>query len=315
MHEGSGSMRIAVAGIGGVGGYYGGMLARYYAIHDTIDVVFIARGEHLKQIQKNGLHLITGEGAFSAIPTLATDNPKDIGIFDLVLFCVKGYDLESCAELLKGNINEASIVISLLNGVDNAERLTHLLPGAKVLNGCVYISAHIAKPGVVRQTGGSCQLLFGAEDGRIHEFTDIETLLESANIQAELKQDIKTIVWEKYLFVSPLASATTYLGKAFGEIMADVASRRLLEGLMEEVALVAEAIGVEFSDGIIQESLNKISLFPYDTKSSMQLDFEKGKNTEIDTFTGYILTRGKELGINAPLHEKVYRKLLETVAV
>lgn len=307
-------MRIAIIGIGGVGGYYGGKLARHYANQDGIDVIFIAKGGHLKEIQKNGLRQITEEGTFTAIPTKATDKPAELGVFDLVLFCVKGYDLESVAEILKNNVNDRSIVISLLNGVDNAERLKRVLADAIVLNGCVYIGAHIVKPGVVRQAGGSCRLFFGPENRELADYRGIENLLRSANIKAEYREDIKNVVWEKYLFVSPLASATTFLGKTFGELMDDLESKELLEGLIKEVEIISRAQGVELPGDIIQKSLDKISLFPYGTKSSMQMDFEKGKNTEIDTFTGYVVSNGKECGIKAPLHEMVYDALLKKLA-
>ena len=308
-------MRLAVIGIGGVGGYFGGKLAYHYAQQKDIDVIFIAREKHLNRIQKNGLHLITEESVFNVFPTLAIDNPENTGIFDLVLFCVKGYDLESSAQLLKNNITNSSIVISLLNGVNNAERLSRIFPGVKVLNGCVYISSGIIKPGVVRQTGGPCQILFGAEDGKNNEFKKIENILRNADIKAELKSDIKTAVWKKYIFISPAASATTYLGKTFGEIMDDTASKKLLTELIEEVISITEATGVKFSNEIIHESLKKLSLFPYNTKSSMQLDFERGGKTELETFTGYIVNRGNELDIDTPLHKKVYRKLLKMLSI
>ncbi|MFH1489136.1 MAG: 2-dehydropantoate 2-reductase N-terminal domain-containing protein, partial [Pseudomonadota bacterium] len=116
-------MRIAVVGIGGVGGYFGGLLARYYGGREETGVVFIARGEHLRKIQEKGLELITRKVTFSAVPERATDRPKGCGIFDLVLFCVKSYDLDEAAHMIRGNVTKETVLISLLNGVDNAERL------------------------------------------------------------------------------------------------------------------------------------------------------------------------------------------------
>ncbi|MFC1815789.1 ketopantoate reductase family protein [Thermodesulfobacteriota bacterium] len=307
-------MRIDVVGIGGVGGYFGGKLARHYASDQEIEVIYIARGEHLRQIQMNGLQQITEEGQFTAFPTLATDNPENSGPFDLVLFCVKGYDLESSAALIKKNIGTSSIVISMLNGVDNVRPLTSMLPDARVLNGCVYIGAHIVKPGVVRQAGGSCQLLFGPDDGNLKGLNPIKSLLKRANINAVLQRDIQSAVWEKYLFVSPLASATTYLGQPFGEFVTNSESRKFLEGLMKEVVDIGSARGIEISDEMIQGALDKISFFPYDTKTSMQMDFENSRRTEIDIFTGYIVSSGKELGIQTPLHKKVYQKLKKSMS-
>lgn len=305
-------MRIAVIGIGGVGGYFGGKLARHYAAGRDIEIIFVARGEHLRQIQKNGLQQITEEGNFAAVPDRATDQPETCGHFDLVLFCVKGYGLESSAAQIKNNVDRTSTVITLLNGVDNVRPLKAVLPEARVLNGCVYIGAHIVKPGVVRQAGGTCQLLFGPEDGNIEGLSAIESVLKKAAIKASLTADIRTVVWEKYLFVSPLASATAYLKQPIGAFVEKSEKRDLLEGLMREIAEIGIAQGVGISEEMVQAALKKNALFPYDTKTSLQMDFESGRKIEIDIFTGYIVKKGKELGIPTPLHAKVYAKLIKT---
>jgi 2-dehydropantoate 2-reductase len=302
-------MRIAFIGIGGVGGYYGGTLARYFLSEDSVESIFVARGKHLERIRKKGLKLITTDGEFIATPTLAADNVENSGPIDLAVFCVKGYDLEQSAELCANNLARNSVVIPLLNGVNNAEKLETFLPECHILNGCVYISANIVEPGVVRQAGGSCQLFFGPDDGNIEDYVKIEKLFKEAGIKAELKTNIKEIVWEKYLFVCPLASVTSVLQQPFGAIMENKDNRELLEGLMREIEIIARAKEIPLSQDIVQVSLGKVSGFPYETKSSMQLDFEKGKKTEIEIFTGYVVKTGKELGINTPLHESIYSRL------
>ncbi|MDF1590469.1 MAG: 2-dehydropantoate 2-reductase [Desulfobacterales bacterium] len=303
-------MRIAVIGIGGVGGYFGGKLARHYTAGGDVEITFVARGAHLQQIQKNGLKQITAEGNFTAIPGRATDQPQTCGHFDLVLFCVKGYGLDGSAAQIKNNVDRTSTVITLLNGVDNVGPLKTALPEARVLNGCVYIGAHIVEPGVVRQAGGTCQLLFGPEDGNMEGLSAIETILKKAAIKASLTADIRTVVWEKYLFVSPLASATAYLKQPIGAFVEKSEKLDFLEGLMHEVAEIGIAQGVTISEEMVQAALKKNSLFPYDTKTSLQMDYESGRKIEIDIFTGYIVKKGKELGIPTPLHDKVYRKLI-----
>ncbi|MFX1466693.1 MAG: ketopantoate reductase family protein, partial [Promethearchaeota archaeon] len=116
-------MKIVIIGIGGVGGYYGGKLAQKYGSTGEHDIFFVARGEHLAEIRKNGLKVITQEeGEFTAIPTIATDDPKDLGLVDLVFFCVKTYDLETAAQQLIDNIHEKTVAITILNGVDNTDR-------------------------------------------------------------------------------------------------------------------------------------------------------------------------------------------------
>jgi 2-dehydropantoate 2-reductase len=302
-------MKIAIVGIGGVGGYYGGHLAKKYFGGDDVDVVFIARGDHLNKIKEKGLLLKTSKGEFAAFPELATDDPSGCGIFDVVLFCVKGYDLEKSAALLNPNIGVDTLTISLLNGVDNVERLRSVLTHGKVLNGCVYISSQVVAPGVVKQAGGSCKMFFGSDSTGKIDWRPLEEKLKNADIDAEYRTDITRVVWEKYLFISPYANATSYLNKSMGELVDTTEGKTLLESLLDEVLHVARAKGVAFDDNIREETLEKGRLFPRDTKTSMQIDFEKGKPAEIETFTGFIVKAGRAHGITVPYHEKVYQAL------
>lgn len=305
-------MKAAVVGIGGVGGYYGGKLAAKYANTAQHQIIFIARGEHLKAIQRQGLRLITVEGNFTAVPALATDHPPKAELFDLVLVCVKSYGLEEAARQIQGNLHDDSVIIPLLNGVNIAERLKAVLPKGRITSGCVYIGAHIAGPGEVRQVGGSCQLIFGpdrAED--VATYRPIEAFLREAGIKAELVDQIALPLWTKYIFIDPLAGLTSLLGKPFGAILGDSKDRALMQGLMKEVEVVARAQGVPFPDDIIEATTAKAASFPATTKTSMLLDFEKGGPTELDIFTGYMVAAGKKLGIPMPLHESVYAELLK----
>jgi len=305
-------MKVAVIGIGGIGGYYGGKLAAKYAGAGKHKIIFIVRGEHLKAIQRQGLRLMTVEGDLTAIPELATDNPRDAGLFDLVLVCVKSYGLEEAARRIKDNLHDESVVIPLLNGVNIAERLRAILPKGRILSGCVYISARIESPGVVRQVGGSCQLIFGPDRASdVETYRPIEAFLQEAGIKAELAGQVALPLWTKYIFIDPLAGLTSLLGKPFGAILDNPADRTMLEGLMKEVELVARAQGVPFPDDIVQATTAKAASYPATTKTSMLLDFENGRPTELDIFMGYMVAAGKKLGIPLPLHERVYIELLK----
>lgn len=305
-------MRAAVIGIGGIGGYYGGKLAVKYAGAADHQIIFIARGDHLKAIQSQGLRLTAVEGDMIAVPALATDNAQDAGPFDLVLFCVKSYGLEAAARQIKDNLHDETVIIPLLNGVDIADRLKAVLPRGLILSGCVYISARIEAPGVVRQVGGSCQLIFGPEQSaELETYRPIEAFLREAGIKAELVDRIALPLWTKYIFIDPLAGLTSLLGKPFGAILADPADRAMLEGLMKEVELVGRAQGVPFPEDVVEATAAKVASFPPSTKTSMLLDFEKSQPAELDIFMGYMVAAGKKLEIPLPLHEKVYAGLLK----
>jgi 2-dehydropantoate 2-reductase len=302
-------MRIGIVGIGGVGGYFGGKLAREYSPHGQHEIIFIARGEHLFAIKKNGLKLFTKEGDYVVRPTLATDNPAEAGVFDLVFFGVKSYSLTSSAKRISGNINKDTVVIPFLNGVNIAERLRKILPSADIIQGCVYISSFIEKPGVVRQAGGAGKLIFGTDDQSAKQYQYILDILLQAKINAELTDKISTALWTKYLLICPLAGLTTTTNKTFGEIMENAGLRERLKKMIKEVKSIANARKIELPEDIVDKTLESIGRFAYDTRTSMQMDRERGKDTEIDIFTNYIIKSGKELDIPTPLHDEIYAQL------
>jgi 2-dehydropantoate 2-reductase len=302
-------MKIAIVGIGGVGGYYGGLLAKRFFDDEDVEIVFIARGDHLEQIKKNGLNLITEKGTFIVRPDLATDNPTDCGIFDCVIFCVKAYGLEESAKLLSPSINENTVVISLLNGVDNADRLSAVLNKGKIFNGCVYIGAHIVRPGVVQQAGSLNKLFFGNESNDKIAANNIENILKEANIDAEFRMDIKNIAWEKYVLISAFATATTFLDETMRGVIDSKKGKGLLDDLLTEVLRVAEAKRIELPKNIRKEIIAKVSTFPPEIKTSMQMDSEKGNQTELETFTGYIVHEAGKHGVSVPTYKRIYAAL------
>ncbi len=308
-------MKIAVVGIGGVGGYYGGLLARRYSNEKDVEVVFIARGHHLEKIKTAGLRLISEKGEFVVTPDLAVDNPSGCGVFDLIIFCVKSYDLEKSATMFIPNINKNTIIITLLNGVDNVEKLQSILHDGIVLNGCVYIGVHIVEPGVVKQAGGTGKLFFGKESGHQVDGEQIENTLKRADIDVVYTEDIKRIVWEKFVFISPFANATTFLDKSIGEVLDNAEGKILLGALLDEVLQVADSQGVKFQGDIRAETIEKAGNFPREAKTSMQVDFEKGKTAELETFTGYIIREAKKYGLAVPNHKKVYDALKKLLPI
>jgi 2-dehydropantoate 2-reductase len=308
-------MKIAIVGIGGVGGYFGGKLALQYEPEDEHQIIFVARGPHLEKIKKTGLEVTTQEeGAFVARPAYATDNPEELGPLDVIILCVKGYGLDAAAQMMVKNIHDDTAIITVLNGVDNAERLKAILSKGNVLNGCVYISSRIASPGKIEQVAGPRTLIFGPEDGSIEPYKEIESVLQNAGIKATRSSNIQTDVWTKFVFMGPLAGITSMMDKPFGGIMEDKDNVKMTEGLMREVESLAKAQNVFLSDDVVEKSLALARNFPYETKSSLQLDFEKGNPSEIETFTGYVVKSGKASGITTPFHDQVYSALKEKEA-
>jgi len=302
-------MRVAIVGIGGVGGYYGGKLAYRFPAGSEHEILFLCRGAHLEVIRRSGLKLITRTGEFVAEPALATDDPAALGKGDAAIFTVKGYDLPQSARSMRPAMRPDTVVIPLGNGVDNDEILREGLQTGVILNGGVYISTHIEVPGTVEQTGGSCKLFFGPSGGDVEPFRPVEAMFKAAGIDATLSSDVRPDVWGKYIFIGPMSGVTSLYGLTLGQVLGDPEKKGMLAGLMREVESVARAQGVRLDEGIVEQALGKAASFPPDTKSSMQLDVERGRKTEVDTMLGYVVRKGTELCVPTPLHSRAYAEL------
>jgi 2-dehydropantoate 2-reductase len=301
-------MKIAIIGIGGIGGYIGSKLCSAYSVGSEHEIIFIQRGEHYRKIKDLGLIYI-GKDEIIIHPNKIYDSTENAGLFDLVFVNVKSRDLEETALSLKGNLHSKSIIITTLNGVNNASRLQVVLPETIILNGCIYVSSAIESPGIVRQIGGAGNLIFGPEKGEISPYAFIEKLLNDAGLKAILSSDIIKAVWEKYMLISSWASLSSKYALPIGAILADEVKRSELKLLLNEVFAVAKANNVGLSDDIIQKCLDRYAQLPYENKTSMQLDIEAGKKPEIDVLTKFIVESGKQLGIEVPGYCSVLQAL------
>ena len=304
-------IKIIILGIGGVGGYFGGLLAQKYAGSEAVEVYFVARGEHLKQIQAQGLTLVENGEKTIAIPFFATDNPAEIGVSDYIFICTKSYDLAQSAALLKPCINENTILIPLLNGVSSVEILENQLPNAIILEACVYIVAQIQTPGVIINGGYIQKIFFGKKNFQPEKLIELEKLLRAANIEATFAENIETLVWEKFIFISPIASATSYFDCFIGELLDNEERKNVLACLLTEVIQVTLAKGISIDSEIFAKTWQKMESLPAKNTSSMHNDYKNGKkNTEMESLTAYVLKIGKELGVETPTFARIYEALL-----
>jgi len=210
---------------------------------------------------------------------------------------------------MEGIVGENTFVLPLQNGVDKRGRMEKILDKGMALDGCVYMAVHIESPGVIRQSGDLRRLLFGREPRDVTRLEPLVALLKGAGINAELKADINLPVWSKYIMICSLAAATAYYRETVGSIMSDPDKRVFLQGLVAEVETVARLKGIGYPPDIVEKTMDIVSNFPDDTKTSMQRDFENGKPTELDIFSGAVVQMGMELGMDTPLHRKVYEAL------
>jgi 2-dehydropantoate 2-reductase len=303
---------IVTVGIGGVGGYFGGLLARHYR-GSKVTTTFIARGAQLRAIRENGLVLNTAEqSGLVCRPDQATDAIEQLDAPDLCLVCVKGYDLDQVSRQLAPLVTAGTVLMPLLNGVDICERIRRRVNSGIVLPACVYVSASIDRPGVVTQKGMAGLLICGRDpDHPEYDPSAVASFIEQGGISVRYAEDAYPAIWEKYLFIASFGLVTAWADRPFGAVLQDTELHGLVRAIMEEIRAVAAKKGVGLGEGIIQSSLEKAENFPFETKTSYQRDVEKGARNEGDLFGGTIVRLGKELGVPTPVTRRLYREIEE----
>ena len=301
--------RIGILGIGGVGGYFGGRLAGYYGPENDVQIIFIARGENNTSIRENGLQIICPDGQQTVYPALISEDAKEIGLLHLLICCTKTYQLENALLNIQSCISGDTILLPLLNGVDSTERIKKQFPQNEVWEGCVYVVSRLEQPGIIRKSGALSALYFGSPTASQEMLAKVEALLKVDGINTQLVSNISQTVWEKFLFISTMATLTSYLDKCIGPILADEMDTGLLEQLLQELYHVTKAKGIALPENIIQQTLEKMASFPYEATSSMHSDYQKGAQTEVDALTGYVVQLGKNLNVPTPAYEMIYEKL------
>jgi 2-dehydropantoate 2-reductase len=298
-------MRIAVVGAGGVGGGFGAALAKAGA-----DVTFIARGAHLAAMKSQGLKIQGGRGETHLVPTRATDNPADIGTVDIVLFCVKLWDVESAGQHIKPLVGPNTAVIPLQNGIDAAERLTPILGSNAVMGGVAQISASITAPGVIQQVGTFMRMIFGELDGkRSKRGEDLLALCLKAGFDATLSEQILTDLWMKFILLATNASITAATRQPIGKLRDDTDIRPMFMAAYQETIEVGRAKGITLPANALDKVVEFNAHAPPTMKASMALDLDRGNRLELPWLGGKVVQLGRELGVPTPTHTTLYAML------
>jgi 2-dehydropantoate 2-reductase len=233
-----------------------------------------------------------------------------MGIADFIIVATKSYDLETIVQQLRPCINQDTIILPLLNGVDSRERIKHILPDNIVLDGCVYLVSRLKQVGVIENSGNIQKLYFGLDNFVNDRLSLLESLLKDANIEASLSENISTVIWEKFIFLSPTATATSYFDKCIGELIADKEKLTTTAALIEEVKQIAKAKQIVISDDITEKTLTKLKALPFEVTSSMHSDFQANKPTnELESITGYVINEGRKYNMETPIYMKTYAEL------
>jgi len=296
-------MRIAVMGAGAIGGYFGAKLAL-----SGQEVHFIARGEHLDELQRSGLRVESVDGDFAVAPgpggVLATADPAGVGPVDIVMFCVKSYDTEVAAEQLAPMIGPSTGVISLQNGIDNEEKLVARLGPDHVMGGVAFIFAQRSGPGMIRHTGGARRIVFGELDGT--SSTRASAFLEAcqrAGFPAEISPDIRAALWSKFAFICAQAGLTAAVRLSIGEIRDAPESWALFRRVVDEALAAARAEGIDLPADQADRLVAMAAGLEADGRSSLHDDLVAGRRMELDALLGELVRRGRLHAIDVSASE------------
>ena len=299
-------MKILVMGTGGVGGYYGGLLAQ-----QGNEVTFISRGAHLYAIRHQGLQVKSIHGDFTVFPANATEDPAKVDPVDLVLFCVKTYSTDDAAEAIRPVVNRQTTVLSLQNGVDAAERIGKVVGMEHVIGGATWLSSAVEAPGVIRQISQFRRIVFGELTGeRAGRIQSILEVLNSTGIDVEISENIQKILWTKFVFISAVSAFGSLTRLPMGDYRAVPETRHLISGIMQEVETLARAQNIPLDPDVVDKSLEFMDNAAAHIKPSMQLDVESGRRTELESMVGVIGRKGLELSVPTPVADFVYSSLL-----
>ena len=298
-------MKIAVMGTGGVGGYYGALLAR-----SGQDVTFIARGEHLRAIRAGGLRIKSVHGDFTIDAARAVENPDGIDPVDLVLFAVKTYDIDAAAVSLLPLLGPETMVLGLQNGVDAAERIGEIVGAHHMVGGATWLSAAVEGPGVIGQYSPFRRVVVGELDGL--DSPRVGMIVEAfhrAGAEAEPTTDIRKILWTKFVFIAATSALGALTRVSIGRYRDTAETRAVLRAALEEVAAVGRAAGVGLDAAIVKKTMEFIDDAAPGLKPSLQRDVEAGRRSELESMIGIVVRMGQARGVPVPVLGLAYALL------
>lgn len=298
-------MKIAIIGTGGVGGYFGGRLAQ-----NVNEVIFLARGEHLKAIRENGLKVKSVLGDFLINPARATDNLNEIGKVDLVILGVKAWQITEVALKLKPVIKENTIVIPLQNGVSAAEELKKYLNETNIVGGLCFIISKIESPGVINHFGIEPSIVFGELNNyKSERLNRVREVFDNSGIKAKISEDINTELWKKFITIC-ISGLLAVTKTTYGELRELPETRQMMIDLLYEIYELSQKSGIKIESDFVEKTILVIDSYPHNSTSSLTRDVWEGKPSEIDYQNGTVVKLGKKYGIDTPVNEFIYNCIL-----
>jgi 2-dehydropantoate 2-reductase len=294
-------MRIAVIGAGGTGGLYGGVLAR--AGHE---VVFLARGQHLRAIQQHGLEVRSTDFGTFHVQALASDHAADLGQASFALLAVKTYDLDAALEVAQQVLAPDGHVLTVQNGLEAPDQAARVLGAERVLIGTTALETTILEPGVIGHLSPGHLVTVSAFSGPpTPAVDDIATMLKAAGINTLVVPDGRQALWDKACLLIPIATMTSVCRATVGMIREVPETLALADTIIDEVVAVARATGYDLS-AARERARTMIRSVPAGWKASMARDFERGGRTELEAITGALVRIAQQYGVEVPASRTAY---------
>ncbi len=299
-------MRIAIFGIGSIGGYFGWRL-----VQAGEDVVFVARGESLRILRERGLTVETPDGKTSVQPVNAVGDPAQAGPVDAVILGVKAWQVAEATEAIRPLIGPETFVVPLQNGVDAPSILADALGEKHAFGGLCYIAAAKIGPGHIRHVGMEPRVVFSELDDRPSERgRNLLQAFQRAGVSAEIPSDIRVAMWNKFLFIASLSGVGALTRAPVGVIRSIPETRRLLENVVREVFSVARARDIKLRPDAVEATMAIVDGLPPAATASMQRDIMDGLPSELYAQNGAVLRLGSEAGQDVPLNSLIFACLL-----
>jgi 2-dehydropantoate 2-reductase len=298
-------MKIGIIGTGGVGGYFGGKIAKA-----GYDVTFVARGLNLDELKTNGLTVKSVQGDFKIGKVNATDKIGDLKHADLILICVKAWQVKEIALKLKSVIKDNTIVIPLQNGISAIDELKVYLNETNIVGGLCFIISKKESPGVINHFGVEPSIVFGEINIlKTERLSNIKEVFDKSGIKSNISGDIVADLWKKFITicVSGLLAVTK---STYGELRELPETRMMMIDLLQEIYILSQKIGIDIKSDFVDKTVALIDMYPYDSTSSLTRDVWEGKPSEIDYQNGTVVKLGQQYGIETPINKFVYNCIL-----
>jgi 2-dehydropantoate 2-reductase len=297
-------MKIVVFGAGGVGAFYGGLLARAGQ-----DVRLIARGAQLEALRTRGLRISSlALGEIDVPPLRATDRVAEIGHADLVLIAVKAHQTAGILDSVAPLVGDGTLLVALQNGVESDELLSARFGPQRVIGAVVYVGATLEQPGLVRHVAAGT-LVIGHHGGiSADRLERVRGVLASTGLPVRITPDIDRQRWHKLAWNASFNAISALTLRSSQELLATPSARNLLVGVMREVVAVANAQGVALGEADI-EQLVAATEQAAPIRTSMLVDRERGRQLETDALVGVVVRKGGELGVSTPITSVLYALL------